>query len=105
MAEPTSTPSLPSTADTTPYAPLSWMAVAAATVALGFLITIVVAGVVSFRSKKPLLMEEILLLPVTAIVFSFVARRVIRNSEGTRIGEDLANAAWWTSLVLMLGYI
>ncbi|AMV24106.1 hypothetical protein VT84_06895 [Gemmata sp. SH-PL17] len=105
MAEPTQSPALPSTADATPYVPISWTAVAAAVTAGVFAITLLMLGIFAFISKKPLLMQELLVLPVIAVVLSFAARRIIRNSEGTRTGEGLANAAWWASLVLGLGYV
>src|SRR5262249_3163627 len=43
---------------------------------------------------------ELLLVPVTGLVLSIIARSHIRNSEGTRTGVGLANASWW---VCMLG--
>lgn len=119
MAEPTPTrapaplsispPALGSTADAVPYVPVSWLAVAAMSVAGLFALLLVVLGLVAFRSHRPLLEEELLVLAVVAIVLSFAARRVIRNSEGTRTGlvrgVDLPNAAWWTALVLGLVYV
>lgn len=105
MAEPTSPPSLPSTADTTPYVPVSWMAVAALGVSGAFALTLLALTVVAFTNKKPLLEDWLFVPPVIAIVLSFAARRVIRNSEGTRTGENLANYAWWTALVLGLCYV
>ena len=109
MAEPTRSPSLPSTADAAPYVPVSWAAAAAAAVAGVFLLTLVAFGYFAFANKKPLLMEELLLLPAIAIVLSFAARRMIRNSEGTRTGllygVDLVAAAWWVALVVGLCYI
>ncbi|MCI0702129.1 MAG: hypothetical protein L0241_13685 [Planctomycetia bacterium] len=102
---PSTAPVLQSTADQTPYVPVSWMAVAAMSVAALFAATLLVLGVSAFISKKPLLMPELLVFPVIAIVMSFAARRMIRNSEGTRTGEKLAASAWWISLVLGLGYI
>ena len=109
MAEPTHSPSLPSTADAVPYVPVSWAAAAAATVAGVFFLALAAFGYFAFANKKPLLMEELLVLPAVAIVLSFAARRMIRNSEGTRTGllygTDLVNAAWWLALVLGLGYI
>lgn len=105
MAETTSSPSLPSTADPTPYVPVSWMAVAAISASAAFAVTLVILAVVAFINKKPLLEEWLLYLPVIAIVLSFAARRVIRNSEGTRTGENLANYAWWLALVLGLCYV
>ncbi|MDY3557004.1 hypothetical protein R5W24_006187 [Gemmata sp. JC717] len=104
MAEPTQPPALPSTADTTPYVPIAWSAVAAAAVAGLFAVLLLVLGVSAFVNKKPLLIEELLILPVIGVVLSFAARRLIRNSEGTRTGESLADAAWWLSLVLGLAY-
>lgn len=115
MAEPTatpgtySTPALPSTADQLPYVPVSWLAVGAASLAGLLALLLLILGILSFLAHKPLLEEELLILAVAAIVLSFAARRVLRNSEGTRTGSlfgiDLPNAAWWTGLVLGLGYI
>jgi len=102
-------PALGSTADSAPYVPVSWLAVAAAGSAglLGLLL--LVLGFVHFRAKRPLLEEQLLIFAILAIVLSFAARRVIRNSEGTRTGTlfgiDLPNAAWWGGLVLGLGYV
>ena len=102
---PSTAPALQSTADPTPYVPVSWMAVAAVTVAGLFAFLLLLLGISAFINKKPLLMPELLVLPAIAIVLSFAARRMIRNSEGTRTGENLALTAWWLSLVLGLGYI
>jgi hypothetical protein len=96
MAEPTSAPALPSTADPIPYVPISWMAVAAITVASLFVGLLIVLGLSAFLAKKPLIQPELLALPAVGIVLSFAARRVIRNAEGTRTGESLVNRAWWT---------
>lgn len=106
MAEPTPAPSpaLPSTADATPYVPIAWSAVAAVGVAGLYAVLLLALGVSAFVNKKPLLVEELLVLPVIAVVLSFAARRMIRNAEGTRTGESLANAAWWLALVLGLAY-
>ena len=109
MAEPTRSLSLPSTADAAPYVPVSWAAAAAASVAGVFLLTLLAFGYFAFANKKPLLMEQMLVLPAVALVLSFAARRMIRNSEGTRTGllygVDLVNAAWWLALVLGLCYV
>jgi hypothetical protein len=108
MAEPTPSapvPALTSTADPTPYVPVSWMAVAALSVSGLFLLLLVAFGLDAFTNKKPLLMDWLLVLPILALILSFAARRVIRNSEGTRTGENLAVTAWWMALVLGLGYI
>jgi hypothetical protein len=117
MADPTAppppysaaSPALPSTADTTPYVPVSWLAVGAAGVTVFFGLLLAILGLIHFRAKRPLIEEELLILSVVAVVLSFAARRVIRNSEGTRTGQlfgiDLPNFAWWGGLVLGLGYI
>lgn len=103
-----SAPVLPSTADAVPYVPVSWMAVAAGLAAGLLVLLMVVLGFVAFRAHKPLLEDWLLALAAAAVVLSFAARRVVRNSEGTRTGVlfgiDLPNAAWWTGLVLGLGY-
>lgn len=104
MADLSPAPALPSTADPTPYVPVSWMAVAAALVTGLFLVVLLVLGISAFVGKRPLIMPELLVFPVIGVVLSFAARRLIRNSEGTRTGERLVNAAWWVSLVAGLGY-
>ena len=104
MAEPISAPALPSTADATPYVPVSWMAVGAFTVAAVFVGVLLALGISAFLAKKPLIQDELLALPAIGVVLSFAARRVIRNSEGTRTGERLANNAWWICVVAGLGY-
>lgn len=102
-------PALPSTADEAPYVPVSWLAVSAAACAALLAGLLAIMGLLAFRSRRPLLEEELFIpLAVIAVVLSFAARRVIRNSEGTRTGTlfgiDLPNAAWWGGLVLGLGY-
>lgn len=104
MAEPSPAPVLPSTADPIPYVPVSWMAVAASAVANLYVAILVSLGIAAFLAKKPLIQPELLVLPALGIVLSFAARRVIRNAEGTRTGENLANTAWWTCVVVGLGY-
>lgn len=104
MADATPPPVLPSTADTVPYVPVSWMAVAAATLSGLFVVVLLALGVSAFIGKKPLVIPELLILAVAGLVLSFAARRMIRNSEGTRTGENLANAAWWASLLVGLAY-
>jgi hypothetical protein len=113
-SQPTNAPSLPSTADAVPYVPVSWAAAAAAWFAFKFVVTLLGFGYFAFVNKKPLLMEELLVLPAVAVVLSFAARRMIRNSEGTRTGVlswgggfrvDLVNFAWWTAVVVGLCYV
>jgi hypothetical protein len=108
---PPAAPALPSTADAVPYVPVSWFAVAAAACAGLFAVLLLVLGVVAFKERRPLVGFGLLfvVMAVVSLVLSFVARRTIRNSEGTRTGVlfgiDLPNAAWWTALVLLLGYL
>src|SRR4051812_46102104 len=106
MSEPTRAPSLPSTADPTPYVPVSWVAALAATFAATFVVSLLFLGIYAFKERKPLLEPGLLVMPVIAFVLCFAARRMIQNSEGTRTGQlygvDLVNGAWWLSLVLGL---
>jgi hypothetical protein len=84
------------------------MAVAAAAVAALFVVLLLALGYSAYKAKTPLITPELLILPFAAIVLSFAARRIIKNSEGTRTGElfgvDLPAAAWWVALVAGLGY-
>ena len=104
MAEPTPAPVLPSTADAVPYVPVSWMAVASIAVASLFIAILLFLGLSGFLAKKPVIQPELLALPAIGVVLSFAARRVIRNAEGTRTGEGLANSAWWICVVAGLGF-
>jgi hypothetical protein len=102
-------PPLGSTADPVGYVPVSWMAVAAFSVTAVFVITLAVLAFTAWRSKSPLIAPQLLFVPVVAVVLAFAARRVVRNSEGTRTGElfglDLVNAAWWGAVVVGLVYL
>jgi hypothetical protein len=113
MSEPTSStslpvPALPSSADATPYVPVSWVAAAAALAAVVFIVTLGVFAGFAFVNKKPLIEPGLLALPAITLVLCFAARRAIRDSEGTRTdlveGVSLVNVAWWTALVLGLCY-
>jgi len=103
-------PALAGTADTAPYVPVSWAAVAAILVSKLFVAILLTFGCIYtiFYKKKPFLEDWLLLLPGLAVVLSFTARRLIQNSEGTRTGVlygvDLPNAAWWSAVVGGLGY-
>lgn len=97
-------PALPSTADATPYVPLAGLAVAALLAAALLALALAVFGVPAFLNRKPLLEPWLLVLAALAVALAFAARRVIRNSEGTRGGENLANSAWWLAVVLGLCY-
>lgn len=105
MADQNQTPALPSTADTTPYVPVSWMAVSAALVSGSFLIVLIGLALWDFfKEKKPLLLNVLLIFPAIGIVLCYAARRMIRNSEGTRTGEKLVNYAWWGCIIGGLGF-
>jgi hypothetical protein len=81
------------------------MAVSAALVSGSFLVLLISLALWDFlKEKKPLLIHELLIFPVIGVVLSFAGRRMIRNSEGTRTGEQLINAAWWGSVVGGLGF-
>ncbi len=103
MADPNRTPTLPSTADSTPYVPLSWMAVSAFTASALFVFLLIVMLI--FGKNSLFSMNKALgFLAIVGFLLSFAGRRMIRNSEGTRTGEKLASAAWWTCVVGGLGF-
>lgn len=99
-------PALPSTADATPYVPVAGLAVAAAVAAGALAVALALLGGVAFLNRKPLIEPAVLLIATAAVAvaLAFAARRVIRNSEGTRGGEKLASSAWWLAVVLGLCY-
>jgi hypothetical protein len=99
-------PALSSTADATPYVPVAGLAVAAVIVAGVLALALLVFGWYAFKERKPLIEPALPLLATAAgaVALAFAARRVIRNSEGTRGGEKLAVGAWWVAVVLGLCY-
>ncbi|HYH65444.1 MAG TPA: hypothetical protein VD866_12180 [Urbifossiella sp.] len=101
-------PPLGSTADPVGYVPVAWMAVAAFAVTVLFVAVLGALAITSWKSKSPLIAPPILYMPVVAVVLAFAARRIVRNSEGTRTGElfgfDLIDAAWWGAVVVGLVY-
>jgi hypothetical protein len=86
------------------YAPISWTAVSSLAVAIVFVVVLGVASLYAVYSSEPLLDERLFLFPILALVLAFVARRQIEASEGTRTGLVYANAAWWISVIVGLGY-
>jgi len=109
MTDATPSPALPPTTEEAPYVPISWMAVSAATVACLFVAVMLFAGYSAIISQKPLIVSELLVLPVLTGVLCFAARRLVQNSEGTRTsvgkyGIDLINSAWWVALIGGLSY-
>jgi len=87
------------------YASLSWTAIASLNVAVLFAVLLAVLGLISYGEKKPLIEVWLLAFPAIAVVLAFVARRQIRLSEGTRVGEKYAVAAWWIAILGGLGYM
>lgn len=82
------------------YQPLSGYAVAAAIVAGVFALALVVLVGIGLWSRRTPLSYELLLVPVSGVILSIIARSHVRNAEGTRTGMRLANGSWW---VCMLG--
>ncbi len=87
------------------YAPYSWTAILSLAVAGLFLVILVGLGAWSYVRRQPLIEAWLLFLPALAVVLAFVARRQIRASEGTRVGEGYANLGWWLAVLGGLGYI
>jgi hypothetical protein len=87
------------------YAPISWTAVAALSLAIFFALLMAVVLLSAFRRGQQAIEPWLLFFPAVVIVLVFVARRQIRASEGTRAGERYANTAWWIAVVCGLGYV
>jgi hypothetical protein len=87
------------------YAPLSWTAVTALVLAVGYALVMAVVLFSALRRGQQVIEPLLLFLPALVVVLAFVARRQIRASEGTRVGEQYANLAWWIAVVCGLGYV
>lgn len=97
-------PKLPSTSDSTGYAPYSFTAMLAAGVAGLFAVLLVILGLIAFLGTQHFVQPLMLAMPMIALVLSFAARRQIKSSEGTRIGYSLCNFAWWVAMIGGMGY-
>ncbi len=102
MANPA--PRLTTSADPSGYAPYSITAILAAIVAGLFLLVMLVLGGSALIGGQQLVEPLLLILPAAIIVLSFAARRQIQNSEGTRVGLNLCNFAWWVGVLGGSGY-
>jgi hypothetical protein len=84
------------------YSPISWTAVASLGVS-GLFGLILVGGLL--LQGRTFIMPTLLILPAVAVVLAFVARRQIKNSEGTRTGEQYANWGWYVGIITGLIYL
>ncbi len=86
------------------YQPVSGYAVAATIVAGAFVLLLLLVVANALLTKRSALEYPLLVLPAVGLVLAILARSHIKNSEGTRIGMKLANAAWWVSVLGGAGY-
>jgi hypothetical protein len=86
------------------YAPVSWTAVASLALAVLFALVLTVTLYFGFRKGQLVIEPPLLFFPAVVIILAFVARRQIRASEGTRVGERYANWAWWIAMICGVGY-
>lgn len=102
-------PQLTPTADDQPYAPISWLAVAAGVSALAFVVVFIALAVFSFTNKQPMIMPALLVLPVLTFILAFAAYCHVNNSEGTRTGKlfrvNLVRSSGAVALVGGAGYV
>ena len=104
MPEPVPLPSIDSPPSELDYRPLSGVAVAAIAVAGLYAIILIITAVSAIVSKRPALNTTLLYIPIVGIILAIAARTHIRRSEGTRLGMQLANAAWWISVTGGIGF-
>jgi hypothetical protein len=104
MAEPSTFPEEHVTAPLV-YQRISGFAIAGLIVAVAYALSVAVAGYMGVRSQTPILLPMGLQpLPLLAVVLSLVAMFLIRRSEGTLAGLQLAKIGFWLSVVFGLGY-
>ncbi len=87
------------------YAPVSWTAVASFALAILFALVLAVTLISGFRRGQLVIEPPLLAIPAVVVVLALVARRQIRASEGTRVGERYANIGWWIAVVGGLIYV
>lgn len=96
--------SLSSNNDAAAYAPYSITAILAALLAGLFLVTLLILGGAALVGGQQLVEPLLLIMPSGVLVLAFAARRQINNSEGTRVGLNLCNFAWWVAILGGCGY-
>src|SRR5579883_3202393 len=94
----------PTPSDANNYAPYAVLAIVALVVSALYAVVLLVLAVAAYRNSQPFIQPVILVLPAAGVVLAFAARRQIRNSEGTRAGMPLVNAAWWLAVAGGVGY-
>jgi hypothetical protein len=95
----------PSAEEPLAYQPLAALAVAGFAVSVLFAGIVTVGGVMALVRGQPFLLENwTLLLPLAGILLSYLGQVQIRQSEGTRAGQKLAQWGLMLSLVFGLGY-
>lgn len=98
-------PKLTPTASNQPdYVPISWTAVASLIVACLFVFLLISFAIFVNIRNQPLVEPWLLVLPITAVVLAFTARKQIDSSEGTRTGLVYAKYGWWIAVLAGLGY-
>jgi hypothetical protein len=90
-------------AEASHYRPLSPLAIAGLVLAVIYALAVCVLGVVAWRSRVPLLMPWLLLVPVAAAGVSIAASRKIRRSEGGIGGLGLT--CWGMVLSAAFGFL
>lgn len=104
MLEPQSLPSAARPSSESEYQPASGVAVTAIIVASIFILIVLGTAVTAVINKRPALNLTLLFLAGLAFILSIAARVHIRRSEGTRVGMQLANTAWWMSVLGGVGF-
>lgn len=104
MADTAPAPRLTATGDPVGYAPYSITAILATILAGIFLLALLILGGAALVGGQQLVEPLLLVMPLAVLVLAFAARRQIANSEGTRVGLNLCNFAWWVAVLGGCGY-
>jgi len=86
------------------YQPVSGYAVAAVVVAGLFAVILTAVAIYAVISRRAILSEELLILPIVGVILAVIGRAHIRNAEGTKTGLKLASVAWWVCVLGGAGF-
>jgi hypothetical protein len=92
-------------AEASHYRPLSPLAIAGLVLAVIYALAVCVLAVVAWRSRVPLLMPWLLLVPLAAAAISITASRKIRRAEGGLGGLGLTYWGMVLSALFGFGYL
>ena len=104
MADLTPIPSAQNTSGPV-YQPISGYVVGAGIATIAFVVFLVAVAYTAISSRRSVLSEELLILPLLGLILATIGRAHVRNSEGTKTGARQAAICWWICIMGGAGFV